>query len=331
MGAEVIVASADVSDQEQMRSLVERIYEQFGELNGVLHAAGVTSGSSVYRAVTEVGPAESEAQFRPKVHGVYVLEKVLRGKAVDFCLLFSSNASVLGGLGFVAYAAANLFMDNFACSRDREGPVRWLCANWDHWPEETRQFAAVLPSVDQHSMTRKESEEAFRRVVCMAAGGQVVVSTGDLKTRLGLWVNREPTHAAQTSAAGDAAAPHPRPHLQTTYVAPQNDIEQKVADIWQQVLGIQQVGVHDNFFDLGGHSLLVSQVIGRLREAFQVDLPLSKIFDVPTVSGLAEVIAHIKNEVEDQERLEVLDILSRLSEEGVEAELAKRVDSHDEL
>jgi acyl carrier protein len=99
-----------------------------------------------------------------------------------------------------------------------------------------------------------------------------------------------------------------------------------VADVWQQVLGIQGVGIHDNFFDLGGHSLLVTQVIGRLRDTFQIDLPLSKLFDYPTVAGLAEVVGNIQAEVGDQERIEILNILSRLSEEEVEVEIAKRTD-----
>jgi acyl carrier protein len=99
-----------------------------------------------------------------------------------------------------------------------------------------------------------------------------------------------------------------------------------VADVWQQVLGIQGVGIHDNFFDLGGHSLLVTQVIGRLRDTFQIDLPLSKLFDYPTVAGLAEVVGNIQAEVGDQERIEILNMLSRLSEEEVEVEIAKRTD-----
>jgi NAD(P)-dependent dehydrogenase (short-subunit alcohol dehydrogenase family) len=172
LGAEVMVASLDAADEEQMETLVTHIYEKFGQLNGVLHAAGVTHGSSVSRSAVEVGSVESEAQFKPKVYGVYVLEKVLQGKAVDFCLLFSSNAAVLGGLGFLAYSAANLFMDSFASSRNRNGSLTWLSASWDHWPEETRQYAGIRTSIDQYTMTRSESEEAFRRVVCMAPGGQ---------------------------------------------------------------------------------------------------------------------------------------------------------------
>lgn len=331
LGAEVSVASADVADEAQMDSLMNRIYKQFGELNGVLHAAGVTSGSSVYRAVTEVGATESEAQFIPKVYGLYVLEKVLQGREIDFCLLFSSNAAVLGGLGFVAYSAANLFMDAFACSRNQSGNQIWLAANWDHWPEETRQIVGPRTSIDQYTMTHEESEEAFRRLVTSGSTGQMVVSTGDLPSRLRLWVSRDTNRSGQGPGEDKPATAHPRPQLQTDFIAPRNEYEQTVADVWQQVLGVNQIGIYDNFFDLGGHSLLVTQVIGRLRDAFKVDLPLSKLFDVPTVAGLAEIVANIKTESDDQERMEILDMLSRLSEDEAEAEIAKRINVLEEL
>jgi acyl transferase domain-containing protein len=331
VGAEVMVASVDAADEAQMQALLALIYEQFGELNGVLHAAGVTSGSSVYRAVTEVGVAESEAQFTPKVYGVYVLEKVLQGKELDFCLLFSSNAAVLGGLGFVAYSAANLFMDAFACSRNQSGSPVWLAANWDHWPEETRQIIGPRTSIDQYTMTHEESEEAFRRLVSSGSAGQVIVSTGDLPSRLRLWVSRDTNRNLRETVEGSASAAHPRPRLETDFIAPRNEYEQTVADVWQQVLGVKQIGIYDNFFDLGGHSLLVTQVIGRLRDAFKVDLPLSKLFDVPTVAGLAEIITNIKTEADDQERMEILNMLSRLSEEEAEVEIAKRANVLEEL
>ncbi|MBD1896805.1 non-ribosomal peptide synthetase [Coleofasciculus sp. FACHB-129] len=82
-----------------------------------------------------------------------------------------------------------------------------------------------------------------------------------------------------------------RPDLEKTFVAPRTPLEQAVANIYAQILNLQQVGSSDNFFELGGHSLLAMQVTSRLRETFQVELPLRTLFESPTVAELAEVIA----------------------------------------
>jgi acyl carrier protein len=63
-----------------------------------------------------------------------------------------------------------------------------------------------------------------------------------------------------------------------------------LAEIWCKLLNLQRVGVHDNYFKLGGHSLLAIRVVSRIREAFQVDLPMSSIFETPTIAALAEAI-----------------------------------------
>ncbi len=81
-----------------------------------------------------------------------------------------------------------------------------------------------------------------------------------------------------------------RPELEQTFVAPHTPVEEVVAGIWSEVLGVEQVGVHDNFFELGGHSLLATQVISRMQEAFQLEIPLRCMFESPTVAGLTSTM-----------------------------------------
>jgi amino acid adenylation domain-containing protein len=87
-----------------------------------------------------------------------------------------------------------------------------------------------------------------------------------------------------------AAIEETRPELQADFIAPRTPVEEEVAAIWASVLGLDRVGVHDNFFDVGGHSLLATQVISRLAKVFQVELPLRRLFEIPTVAGLAETV-----------------------------------------
>jgi acyl carrier protein len=81
------------------------------------------------------------------------------------------------------------------------------------------------------------------------------------------------------------------------YVAPRTPLEEAVAGIFQEVLGLKQVGVHDNFFDLGGHSLLATQALARIRKTFEGKLTLRDFFAIPTVAVLAEWIATLQGNI----------------------------------
>ena len=95
-------------------------------------------------------------------------------------------------------------------------------------------------------------------------------------------------------------APGPlRPALKEAFVGPRNSTEEVLAEIWREVLDLKQVGVQDNFFELGGHSLLAMRLNTRLRDTFQVEIPLRSIFENPTVAGIADRI--LKSLLKDME------------------------------
>jgi len=105
-----------------------------------------------------------------------------------------------------------------------------------------------------------------------------------------------------------------RPELEKPYVPPRTATEELLAGIWKQVLGIEQVGIYDNFFELGGHSLLGIRLQSRIRDTFQLELPLPKLFEAPTVSELANVIE-----------------IERLAGKGFEAPAIKPISRDQEL
>ncbi len=81
------------------------------------------------------------------------------------------------------------------------------------------------------------------------------------------------------------------------YVAPANETEEKIVEIWQAILGIERIGVEDDFFELGGDSILASQCIARMREEFQVDISLRKIFEQPLLKALSKEVTNQKQEI----------------------------------
>ncbi|MBV9762748.1 MAG: SDR family NAD(P)-dependent oxidoreductase, partial [Acidobacteriaceae bacterium] len=316
LGADVLTVSFDVTDASQIGAALEQAELAFGEIHGVFHAAGVTSGDSLFKSFTELGVAESEVQFQPKVYGVYALQQALAPRKPDFCLLFSSNAAILGGLGYLTYAAANRFMDGFSHHASRDG-IAWISANWDPWPKEFKKSRELKTAVDQYAMTPEESLQALTKTIEHAPAGQLVIATGDLDKRLSIWSGQSENHAT-------AQGRFVRPDLAVDYAPPSGEIEQALAAIWQRILGIERIGRNDNFFDLGGHSLLATRVISQLRDEFQCEVPINKFFEAPTISEVAALIQSLKSGSEDSERDAILALLAELSDEEVGLELQKR-------
>ncbi|MHC4593585.1 MAG: phosphopantetheine-binding protein, partial [Planctomycetota bacterium] len=117
-----------------------------------------------------------------------------------------------------------------------------------------------------------------------------------------------------------------RPEMGESFVAPGTPLEEVLAGIWSEILGIEQVGIYDNFFELGGHSLLATQVISQLRDTFQINLPISRLFETPTVAGLAEALLKDPHDRVKVEKIaQYLIRLAQFSDEDVEKLLEEKI------
>ena len=282
-GGTVLTLTADVADEAQMATAFAQAEARLGPLAGVFHAAGAEK-----RAVplAGLGRADCEAQLRPRAQALCVLERVLQGHRPDFCLVNSSLASAMGVLGFAAYTAAHLYMDAFAARARQRAGYPWLLVNWDNW---NLGGDAQGPAMTRFHMNPREATQVLGRILDPDAPPQVLVSSGDLRARVAQWAREEAEEdAVAATDEAPAAQGHPRPELSTPYEAPRNEAETTLAAIWQEMLGIDRVGIHDNFFELGGDSVLNIQITARANQA-GLRLTPKQVFERQTVAELAAV------------------------------------------
>ncbi|SFD47774.1 type I polyketide synthase [Paracidovorax konjaci] len=276
--------AADTTDPMQWRAALDAIHARFGPVNGVIHAV-VEPGRGMLATRTR---EQAEAAFAPKVRGTQALLEAVRGEPLDFVLLCSSVASLIGGLGRSDYAAANAYLDAFAtlCRREYEWPV--FSVNWDAWRDVG--IAVDMDVPEGLGLDEKTGAAVFERIVNGPAVPQTVVSVTPLAQRLkpldGL-VDSMPD-VPEAGPALDAG--HPRPVLSTPYRAPEEGVESDLAALWTEALGIDGLGADDNLFELGGDSLLAIRLLSRVRKTYGVEIHPASFFKAPTVSELAQLV-----------------------------------------
>ena len=162
--------------------------------------------------------------------------------------------------------------------------------DWDGFVTGERRLRTLLPTYPferqaywvepRRRRRRRRGAEASGRAEpgAGAAGGGVPLAEPDRP-------------APARTGSGELPALQPRPDTGTRYVAPAGEVEERLAAIWQDLLGFERIGAHDDFFSLGGHSLMAMQMVSRVRDAFHADLPPSAVFEESTVAGLAARVA----------------------------------------
>ncbi|MGH2479738.1 MAG: KR domain-containing protein, partial [Ktedonobacteraceae bacterium] len=245
LGAQVQVLQANLADAGQVRRIVEQV-QQSDALRGVL----LLAGNADLQMIQDIEQADYAAYFQ-QVQGLFALAEALQGVMLDFCLLCSSLAGVWGDPGRVVDAASSQFLQAFAYKQRQTSATPWISVSWDHWQTGAADQLFFSPAAARYLLTPEEGADVFSRVIS-CRWPNVIASTGSIHARFLQWMQAKSEGAIDAGPAGQ----HPRrPDLSTPYEPPSNPTEQKMVEIWQLLLGFEQIGIHDNFFHLHGHSL----------------------------------------------------------------------------
>ena len=131
-----------------------------------------------------------------------------------------------------------------------------------------------------------EGIDAFERILTTSLP-RVIVSTRDFGARLAQSLEGRADMPGDLHGAGYDRPIHPRPELMNPFVAPRNPLEEQLAAIWQEVIGLEQVGINDDFNDLGGDSLLITRIHERMKATFEVELSVAELMQYPNIADLA--------------------------------------------
>ena len=298
-GGQLLLLTSDVADQGAMETAWQTIEQRFGPVQGVVHAAGLPGGARI-AAQTVAGVSEV---LRPKVQGSEVLAGIVRKahatRPLDFLLFCSSISAVLPVAGAADYAAANAFQDSFALWCRQQWHLPAVSVNFDAWREVGMAAEMEMPAAMQHmkdqrletAMTPEEGVEICERI--LASGHvQVLVSTVEFPKLLEI---ARAAYAQPLSGIEQADSAK----LVVGAAGPDSTASEEtqiVMSIWQELLGVSSVQPGDNFFALGGHSLLGTMVLARIRERYGTELTIRAIFEAPTPERLAGLIREARGE-----------------------------------
>lgn len=296
-GSRVQLANADITDASALGAIVADAARTFERIDGVIHAAGVVDDAG---AIHNRSRQDLERVVDSKVRGTLIVQDLLSDYDLDFFLLCSSVVTRLyhNRFGQVGYVAANSFLEAFAESHSNSsGTV--ITVSWDDWQDigmtarTARQFAetygdsaAFVDPLDSFSPER--GVEIFDRV--LASGRpRVLISTRDLQQRIASDLTATSAFLSSAKEAADRTA-KTSPPPGADYPGARTETESAVAYIWSSLLGVDAIGMNDDYFELGGDSLRAAQVVDRMRELFGLDLPINILFEAPTIAGLASLI-----------------------------------------
>jgi NAD(P)-dependent dehydrogenase (short-subunit alcohol dehydrogenase family)/acyl carrier protein len=299
-GSTVICCKADVSNKVDLQAVIESLRDRFGRINGIIHSAGVAGDGFIVKKEQK----DFNEVISPKTRGTWLLDKLTEQDTPDFFVMFSSNNTLMGIPGQGDYTAANSFLGAYSSYRNKQGRST-VTINWPAWKEtgmaadhgvNVDNIFKVLPTSVAMTALDNILAKTPKRVIVgeLNYGGTIngkTITDADIRLSesISSHINRH-NKSEEPEAKSTAEVTAQVIKLTGKKTGGYTRTETKVALIWKEVLGFDEFNIYDDFFDLGGDSILITKVKSLLDEAYGNKVSVADLFDYTTISDLAEYI-----------------------------------------
>lgn len=291
-GSEVTIIKANVSKEEEVKALADKIRTEYKAVTGIFHCAGnAGDGMLINRSLERM-----RSVLEPKIKGTVYLKKYLQDLSPKFMLLFSSMLTVFGDVGQADYMSANTYMDSFADKEDTSA-FRIKVVNWPAWKETGM-------AVDYGAVNTDSSIEPITTLEAMLTVSEILASevTSVMPGRLNFTKIKKNKlfskikYDKSIDAKINAAKERPKEETKTSpkkvyqYNSEYTETENKLYQIWSDVLQVDKLDIYDSFSSLGGDSFLAIQLYKEMNREYPGVVEVSDIFTYPMISKMADYI-----------------------------------------
>jgi NAD(P)-dependent dehydrogenase (short-subunit alcohol dehydrogenase family)/NRPS condensation-like uncharacterized protein/acyl carrier protein len=309
-GGEISFCTGDVSKTEDVEKILSELRQRYGRIRGVVHSAGIAGQGVIFK--------KEMSAFRqtmsPKVTGTWILDHATRDDELDFFVMCSSSAVLWGLPGQADYTAANMYQDSFASSRARRGK-RTISINWPAWDETgmavdhaVQKGSGFFKSISTSAAIERFDEilnTGIQRVIVgeinhdltRAAEGTLA----DLNFQFPIVIADNILNSFRASDRGSASQPLPDVALKGRENCEYTTVERELAKVWAKEMGLTEVDVFSNFYDVGGDSLIAIRIVNTIKKHLGKQPHISDLLEHPTIAELAR---HLDGSVDATSQLE---------------------------
>lgn len=286
----VYSARADVADVVAMRAVLDEVERRSGAVAGIFNLAGAPEPASSHDTLD--APLRTSQAVRAKVLGADVVAQLAEERGVGLIVHFSSTAGLAApadGPFDAAYGAANRYLDAVAANGGC-GAASHVTLTWGAWADD-----GVYARSEREDLPAMSTSDALATLIRVVRSGvrHAVISASD-----GRRVEPAPRPAPPAEPVRSVAAlapphpiePEPGPAPEDVPISEDDELTRSVTAVWTAALGLPTVDLGANFFDLGGHSLMLMNVINDLSETYDAFIPLGEVLIDPTARNLVDVV-----------------------------------------